>query len=216
MELKLYWMKMVTVIVFILAIIVSTGIYAMTNAKTEKQKYEVVFSKDNFEIRFYPEAILATVQMNGSYDNSRNSGFGVLAGYIFGGNSENSKIAMTSPVRMSTGSSSNTMSFVLPSEMEFEKLPDPNNPNIILQKSKPMYTASLRFGGYANDAEIKKHIEKLTDILKQLNIQHTNQFEFLGYNPPFQPVNRRNEVHVQLLDFKPVLFQNEVSKNEVK
>jgi hypothetical protein len=207
-------MKMVTVIVFILVIIVLTGIHAMTNAKTETQKYEVVFSKDNFEIRFYPEAILATVQMNGSYDNSRNSGFGVLAGYIFGGNSENAKIAMTSPVRMSTGNSVNSMSFVLPSEMEFGKLPSPNDPKIVLQKSKPMYTASLRFGGYANDAEIEKHKEKLTDILKQLHIQHTNQFEFLGYNPPFQPVNRRNEVQVQLRDFNPDLYRNGVIKTK--
>lgn len=206
-------MKMVTVIVFILVIIVLTGIHAMTNAKTETQKYEVVFSKDNFEIRFYPEAILATVQMNGSYDNSRNSGFGVLAGYIFGGNSENTKIAMTSPVRISTEDNSNTMSFVMPSEMDFEKLPHPNDPNVVLQKSIPMYTASVRFGGYANNAEIAKHREKLAEILKQLNLQHSGSFEFLGYNPPFQPVNRRNEIHVQLVDFKPVLFQEEVRNN---
>jgi len=207
-------MKILTVIVLILVIIVLTGIYVMTNAKTETQKYEVVFSKDNFEIRFYPEAILATVQMNGSYDISRNSGFSLLAGYIFGGNSENTKIAMTSPVRVTTGSNSSTMSFVMPSELGFEKLPNPNDPNIILQKSKPMYTASLRFGGYANDAEIEKHKEKLTDILKQLHIQHTNQFEFLGYNPPFQPVNRRNEVQVQLRDFNPDLYRNGVIKTK--
>jgi hypothetical protein len=206
-------MKIGLIILFILIIIALTGIYAMTNAKTETQKYEVIFSKDNFEIRFYQEAVLATVQMNGSYDNARNSGFGVLAGYIFGGNTESTKIAMTSPVRMSTGDNSNTMSFVMPSEMDFEKLPHPNDPNVVLQKSIPMYTASVRFGGYANDAEIAKHREKLSEILKQLNLQHSGSFEFLGYNPPFQPVNRRNEIQVQLVDFKLDLFNEEVSKN---
>jgi hypothetical protein len=198
----------IVIVTLIVLIILITGIYTLTKAKTETQKYEVLYTKENFEIRFYPEAILATVEMNGSYDNSRNSGFQVLAGYIFGGNEENSQIAMTSPVRMSGNEKLNTMSFVLPSEMEFDKLPVPKNKNVKLHKSKPIYTASVRFGGYANEADIAKHREKLAEILKQLNLQHTGSFEFLGYNPPFQPVNRRNEVQVEIIDFKPELFSN--------
>jgi hypothetical protein len=198
----------IVIVTLIVLIILITGIYTLTKAKTETQKYEVLYTKENFEIRFYPEAILATVEMNGSYDNSRNSGFQVLAGYIFGGNEENSQIAMTSPVRMSGNEKLNTMSFVLPSEMEFDKLPVPKNKNVKLHKSKPIYTASVRFGGYANEADIAKHREKLAEILKQLNLQHTGSFEFLGYNPPFQPVNRRNEVQVEIIDFKPEFFSN--------
>lgn len=193
----------------VLIIILITGIYTMTKAKTETQKYEVLYTKENFEIRFYPEAILATVEMNGTYDNSRNSGFQVLAGYIFGGNEENSQIAMTSPVRMSGNEKLTTMSFVLPSKMEFDNLPKPMDERILLHKSKPMYTASIQFGGYANEADIAKHREKLAEILKQLNIQHTNQFEYLGYNSPFQPVNRRNEVQIEIIDFKPELLPKE-------
>jgi hypothetical protein len=199
---------MVIIVTLILVIILITGIYTMTKAKTETQKYEVIYTKDNFEIRFYPEAILATVEMNGSYDNSRNSGFRVLAGYIFGGNEENSQIAMTSPVRMSGNEKTNTMSFVLPSEMEFDKLPEPKDKRVLLHKSKSMYTASVQFGGYASEADIVKHREKLGEMLKQLNLQHTGSFEFLGYNPPFQPVNRRNEVQVEIIDFKPELLLN--------
>jgi len=201
------------IISFILIIIVLTGIYAMKNAKTETQKYELIFSKDNFEIRFYPEAILATVKIDGSYDNFRNTGFGVLAGYIFGGNSENTKIAMTSPVRMSTDNNSNTMSFILPSEMEFEKLPNPNNQNIVLHKTTPKFAASVRFSGYANDAGILKYKKKLNEILSQLNLAHSNNFEFLGYNSPYQVVNRRNEIQVELVDFNSELFQKEAVGN---
>ena len=203
-------MKATIIIVsFIVVIILITGIYTMTKAKTETQKYEVLYARENFEIRFYPEAILATVEMNGTYDNSRNSGFQVLAGYIFGGNEENSQIAMTSPVRMSGNEKLKSMSFVLPSEMEFDELPEPKDKRILLHKSKPMYTASLQFGGYANVEDIARHREKLAEILKKLNIQHTNQFEFLGYNSPFQPVNRRNEVLVELIEFNPAAFQKE-------
>ncbi|MDO8953196.1 MAG: heme-binding protein, partial [Draconibacterium sp.] len=127
----------------------------------------------------------------------------------FGGNEENQQIAMTSPVRMSGNEKLNTMSFVLPSEMEFDKLSVPKNKNVKLHKSKPIYTASVRFGGYAREAEIAKHREKLAEILKQLNIQHTSQFEFLGYNSPFDMINRRNEVQVEIIDFKPEAFQKE-------
>lgn len=189
--------------ILISAIILIAGFYTLTIAKTETQKYEVLFTRDNFEIRFYPEAILASVEMAGNYDDSRNSGFSVLASYIFGGNSEGTKIAMTSPVRMSTSSNSNTMSFVLPSEMKFEKLPAPNDDKVILHQSKPMYTASLRFGGYASEAEISEYKARLIEILEQLNLQHSNQFEFLGYNAPYDMINRRNEVQVGLTDFKP-------------
>jgi len=202
-------MKATIIIVsLIVVIILITGIYTVTKAKTETQKYEVLYSKGNFEIRFYPEAILATVEMNGSFDNSRNSGFQVLAGYIFGGNEENSQIAMTSPVRMSGNEKTNTMSFVLPSEMEYEKLPEPNDKRVKLHTSKPMYTASVQFGGYANADEISKHRDKLAEVLKELNLLHSNQFEFLGYNAPFEMVNRRNEVQVELVDFKPEVLSN--------
>lgn len=199
-------MKMtILIIVLILIIVTITGIFAISkaNAKTETQKYEVLYVKDNFEIRFYPEAILATVQMNGNYDDSRNEGFRVLAGYIFGNNKDNSKIAMTSPVRMSSDEKTYEMSFVLPSDIEFDKLPVPIDSSIILHQSKPMYTASLRFGGYTNNSEISKYRIELTEILNHLNLQHNNQFEYLGYNAPYDIVNRRNEVQVELSYFNP-------------
>lgn len=192
----------------IFVIILITGTYTVLKAKAETQKYEVLYTKGNFEIRFYPEAILATVEMNGSFDNSRNSGFQVLAGYIFGGNEEKSQIAMTSPVRMSGNEKTNTMSFVLPSEMKYDKLPVPNDQRVKLHLSKPMYTASVRFGGYASEQEIASNKTELMEILKQLKLKHSNQFEYLGYNAPFEMVNRRNEVQVELVDFKPDLLSN--------
>ena len=117
---------------------------------------------------------------------------------------------MTSPVRMSTGNNSNTMSFVMPDEMEFGKLPTPNDSKILLHKSTPMYTASIRFGGYANNTEISKYKIKLNEVLTRLNLIHTGNFEFLGYNSPYQPINRRNEIQVELVDFNPDLFQKKV------
>lgn len=206
-------MKTVLIItVLILAILLITGFYTMTKAKTETQKFKTIYVKDNFEIRYYPTAILATVKMDKSFDEYRSSGFRILAGYIFGGNKENKSIAMTSPVRMSEDEKNKIMSFVLPSEMEFEKLPEPNNTNILLHQSKPVYTASLRFGGFASESEISKYKIELGEILKNLKLENSGSFEFLAYNPPYQLVNRRNEVIVELIDFNAKAFEKEIAE----
>ena len=105
---EIFFMSLITI-----GLVLITGMITRTKAKTEPQKFETIYKDGNFEIRFYPEAVLASVTMNASYDDSRNSGFRILAGYIFGGNSENQKIAMTSPVRMSSTEQKSTMSFVL-------------------------------------------------------------------------------------------------------
>jgi hypothetical protein len=184
----------------------------MAHSKTETQQYETVYKKDNFEIRYYPEAILASVKMDGTYDDSRNSGFRILAGYIFGGNQENEKIAMTSPVRMSNNETTNTMSFVLPSKMEFDKLPTPISAKIILHQSKPVYAAVLQYGGYTNKREIEKMKAKLIEELQTLSLEFNDNFEYLGYNAPYDMINRRNEVLVELPNFNPEAFNRATAK----
>ena len=200
-------MRFLYITILITAVfILLSGLIAKVKADTEKQKYETIYSDGNFEIRYYPQAIMATVNMNGTYDDSRNSGFRVLAGYIFGGNAENQKIAMTAPVRMSTGDKKSSMSFVLPSAMEFDNLPTPNSKRILLHKSKPVYAAVVRYGGYTNLEEIEKKKTELIKELKALNLEHNDNFEFLGYNAPYDMFNRRNEVLVELPGFNPDTF----------
>lgn len=198
----------------ILTFIAITGMLKMAKAKTEIQKYETLYKNDNFEIRYYPQAILASVDLDGNYDNTRNSGFSILAGYIFGGNKEKSKIAMTSPVRMSSNEKSNRMSFVLPSEMEFGNLPEPNDSRIILHKSDSVYAAVIRYGGYTNSREINQKKKELSAMLEKMGISFENDFEYLGYNAPFDMLNRRNEVLVELKDFNPNALQQIIAEQE--
>ena len=56
---------------------------------TEKQVYRVVKKEADFEIRYYPEALMATVYSKGTnYKSVSSSGFNKLAKYIFGGNQQ--------------------------------------------------------------------------------------------------------------------------------
>jgi len=167
-------------------------------AQTEKQKYSVLHRAGDFEIRLYKPAIMASVEMPGSYSSMSSTGFRELAGYIFRGNDERMKISMTAPVHVSTTDSTSTMSFVMPSQYTMEELPDPESERIRLHKTGTSIAASLRFGGYASDKVIQEKIEELRNILRSRGIKSMNDYRFLGYNPPYRMINRRNEIVVTL------------------
>ncbi len=170
-------------------------------AQTEHQKYEVIRKyQEGVEIRYYPPAIHAKVYMNAqSYREISSPGFNTLAGYIFGGNDNNRKIAMTAPVHMEFGDERASMSFVMPSAYDMEELPNPNNPAVKLEESKPEHIAAIRFGGYANEEKIQGYSEKLRDFLVRNNIEYKGNFRYLGYNSPYKVINRRNEIVVQVV-----------------
>ncbi len=169
---------------------------------TEQLKYEVVKKYDGFEVRRYEAALFSSLYLNGtSYDETSNQGFRVLAGYIFGGNETGEKIAMTSPVAMEIGDSAK-MSFMVPSNYADSSLPKPNNDKIFFEKKTGSIMAAIRFGGWADDKRIQEHQEKLIALLKAQNLEHTGKFVYLGYNPPYTVVGRRNEVAVELTNFK--------------
>ncbi len=175
-----------------------------SDSNTENQKYKVVTVQQDFEIRFYPPAVMATVKMGGSYDQSRSSGFGTLAGYIFGGNEENRQISMTAPVRISW--TDRTMSFVMPFEYSLQTLPNPKNKQVKLHTTEPQYVAVVKFSGWCNDRKIAEKKTQLDENLKMSRLQHNGKFEYLGYNPPYQLFNRRNEILVPLVNFDPVNY----------
>ena len=58
--------------------------------------------------------------------------------------------------------------------------------------------AAITFGGWANDEKIAEYKQKLIAALNVEGIKHNNRFYFLGYNPPFEVFNRKNEIIVEL------------------
>ncbi|MFZ9661575.1 MAG: SOUL family heme-binding protein [Chitinophagaceae bacterium] len=169
----------------------------MSNSKIEKQPYRVIKKEKDFEVRYYPPAIFATIRSSAkSYRELASSGFRKIAGYIFGNNESSSKIAMTSPVHMDINDRESSMSFVMPSEYDMKKLPKPNDGNVELHESPGEYAAAIEFGGFANDATIQKYADQLKKSLEAQGIKPIGHYRYLGYNPPYQLVARKNEVIV--------------------
>ena len=64
----------------------------------DEPKYQVLNDNGHIQIRQYPALVVAQTEVNADYKNSSSQGFQRLAGYIFGGNKKQQKIAMTAPV----------------------------------------------------------------------------------------------------------------------
>lgn len=173
-------------------------ISAMNNG-IEEYPYSILRELSGFEIRQYEQAIFARTYIDAeTYRSGSGNGFRTLASYIFGGNERNESIAMTAPVAMAWEEGM-VMEFMMPSQYTLETLPKPNRPNIELYQKPEVIMAGLTFGGWANDRKIAQKIEELSALLEQANIRHTGNFQYFGYSSPYQIINRRNDIVVEII-----------------
>jgi len=173
--------------------------YSFRLRDIEMPKYRVIKKLGDVEIREYPSLILAQTSLKKSdYDEKGSNGFRTVAGYIFGGNQSQQKIAMTAPVIMSMGDSS-SMSFVMPSEYKMQDLPTPSNNQVKLIQENAKILAVIRFGGYSSSEKIQKYADKLYLELKSNHLETRGKLLYMGYNAPWDVTNRRNEVAIELV-----------------
>lgn len=190
---------LIVVLIGVILVLIAQGFLMHFIGKTEMHAYTIVKDYKAFEIRKYEPALFSYVVMKSDrYKDVSNKGFRLLAGYIFGGNEKNQKISMTSPVTMSMDDSV-TMKFKIPDGMSLENMPNPNNPDVRFASEPEKMMAAIRFGGWTTDERIEEYTEKLRALLDQNEIKHTDNFSYLGYNPPFEVINRRNEIVVEVV-----------------
>lgn len=170
--------------------------------ETNSIEYETLETISGFQIRKYPELTVATTILNSSsYSDNSGTGFRKIASYIFGGNSTNEQIAMTSPVQMNMGSEP-TMSFFMPRNAAPSDLPTPNRKDVVVTVQPSKIVAVLEFSGWASDKVLITQFNLLKSKLKKESIEFDDSFSFLGYNPPYKLFNRKNEVIIPLLNYK--------------
>lgn len=193
-------MKTIFILLGIIAVgFILTQLFAWREQRNiETYSYAVEKKYDEFEIRSYEASLFTSVRLtDNTYKDASGKGFSILAGYIFGKNERNEKIAMTSPVAMSLEDSV-TMMFMVPKKFKKETLPQPDRSEIKFREEPAKTVAAISFGGWANDKKIEKYKQKLIFALDAEGISHTNRFYFFGYNPPFEFFNRKNEIIVEL------------------
>lgn len=191
---KNMWVAFIVILILFVAF---QSFMSISNSNIEKQQYRVIKAEKGFELRYYPPATFATIKSSAkSFRDLSGNGFRKIAGYIFGNNESSTKIAMTSPVHMDINEKQSSMSFVMPSKYDAKSLPKPKDVQVEIHETPGEYAAAISFGGFASDANIRKYSDQLKQLLDQQGIKPIGNFRYLGYNPPYQIIARKNEIIV--------------------
>ncbi|OBG79228.1 heme-binding protein [Mycobacterium sp. E3305] len=172
---------------------------------------------DTVEIRRYGPRIAAETIVDADENRARDVGFRRLAGYIFGGNRDNSsismtapvsqqssprgrQIAMTAPVVQSAGDEAGwAIRFFMPAKWTMETLPAPDDDQVRLVTVPPATVAVLRFTGDRSPKAVASRTAELLKILQDKGIEPTGDAEAWFYDPPWTvPLRRRNEIAIPI------------------
>lgn len=203
------------IFIVLAAILIIWSVYGYFAARVEKAEYVVTEKLVDYEIRTYSPHIAAQTRVQGEYKDSLNSGFSIIAGYIFGGNTKrqsiamtapvteqlaaSEKIAMTAPVQASIEGDSHIISFVMPRSYTLETLPRPNDARVELVEVPAQTMAVIRFSGWRTDGRVVSMKTKLAEALARDGVTVVGSPIYAGYNAPFTPPwMTRNEVMVQI------------------
>jgi len=179
--------------------VVIFSIVSFTSKDIETPDYKVLKTIDEVELRLYPKMIVAKTSLSDkSFENQGSNGFRTIANYIFGGNEKNQKIAMTAPVVMEMSDSA-TMYFVMPKQYKKEDLPNPSSKNVRISEESSKTLAVISYGGFSSDKKIQKHQKELMKVLMKNNIKTKGAYMYMGYNAPWDVINRRNEVAIEII-----------------
>jgi effector-binding domain-containing protein len=175
--------------------------------KIENRKYSVHKTlSEQIEIRHYPAAVLAKVEVTGNRKQATNAGFKKLANYIFGND-----IKMTAPVTTEsvtdafvTNSIDDNLeitdtwlvTFTMPANYTMGNLPTPPNKEVTLVTTKPQDVIVLKFSGSSSNNNLLEHYHKLKQYTQSKNIAVALKPIFAFYDNPWTtlPFLRHNEV----------------------
>jgi hypothetical protein len=195
---------------------------------TEEPSYQILQTTEDYELRRYDPYRVAEVEVRGDFEDVGSEAFRILAGYIFGDNQGETKMAMTAPVSQrpaettreqagtrlemtapvtqrpagaETDSDVYVISFVMPASFTLETLPRPNNPRIRLREEPAGRVAARRYSGSWSEARYREEEQHLLEAVQRDGLQPRGVPIYARYNGPFSlPMLRRNEILVPLAD----------------
>lgn len=181
----------------------------------EEPKYSDKVVYKDFEIRSYASMLVAQAEVNESFDDAGNRAFRVLADFIFGNNTAQTKIAMTSPVTQKSAASEKiemtapvtqskstvgyVIQFVMPSHYTRETLPQPNDPRVKIVEIPARKVAVYSYSGSWSETRFNDKLGAFKSALAQERIVLAGEPSFARFNSPWQlPFLRRNEIWIEV------------------
>ena len=167
---------------------------------TEQQPYSVESSHGAFEVRRYPAHMLVQVDIRGSVGAGAGAGFSPLFQYISGANAAGQSISMTAPVlQQQQDESTQTVSFVLPAEMNAAGTPAPRDPRVRTTPVRERLVAARRFSGSARTERFSDQGATLLDAVRGAGFTPAGDVFYARFDPPWKPgFLRHNEALVDI------------------
>jgi hypothetical protein len=203
--------KFFSLIVLAIAIYLAGPVVAL-----EQPAFDLIDEIGDLQIRRYESYIVARTLVDGDFSEVGNQGFKRLAGYIFSGNKDDQKIAMTAPVGLTrqtqalNGDAERSdavegekywVTFSMPQKYSIEELPGPNDEQIEIVEVPEKYIAVVRYKGNWSEERYRKHATKLLSLVEQsTSWLQQGEVTWARYNPPFMPgFMRTNEVAIEVV-----------------
>jgi hypothetical protein len=186
----------------------------MPSRAIEEPDYRVVRDLAGIEVRQYGAYTVAEVVVPGPAGEAGDQAFGILAGYIFGKNKGQRKLAMTAPVTQaavpktpemtapvtqSAVASGFLVQFVLPKDVTVASAPEPLDARVHIREVPPSLVAVIRYSGFWSESNYDEHLAKLQEGLRAAGLSWGGEPVYSRYNAPFTPwFMRRNEIWLHL------------------
>jgi len=186
----------------------------MPSRATEEPAFEVVGKLQDIELRQYAPYTVAEIVVAGPASEAGSQAFPILAGYIFGKNKGERKMAMTAPVTQqavpvklemtapvtqSAVPGGFLVQFVLPKGVSAASAPEPLDPRITLRDVPASRVAVIQYSGFWSDSNYEEHLATLQAALRAAGLAWSGEPVYSRYNPPFTPwFLRRNEIWLHL------------------
>ena len=197
----------------ILLLFILTAMPLLSHA-IEEPDFQVIRKFDNIELRQYAPYVVAEVVLNATADEAGKQAFPILAGYIFGKNKGDRKLAMTAPVTQTAApvrldmtapvtqaavAGGMLVQFVLPKGVTLATAPEPVDPRVQLRLVPAGNWAVIRYSGTWSQANYQEHLDQLKAALETAGVTTQGEPVLARYNPPFTPwFMRRNEIWLAL------------------
>lgn len=189
---------------------------------TEQQPFELIRRYPHFELRRYPDYVVAEVTVTADFDRAGNAAFRHLFNYISGSNNARQKLAMTAPVLQEPGPRKLAMTtpvlqsgpvpgsgepaeysvaFVLPAGVTADGAPVPADPMVRIRAVPGSLAAVLGFSGSGSVSAFQKRNDGLQAALTLAGLTPVGTPRFARFDPPFKPwFLRHNEVVQDVLE----------------
>ncbi len=172
----------------------------------EEPKYVVLEQRDGYELRQYEPYLVAQTEVTGSQRSGGNQAFRVLAGYIFGNNRQQEKMAMTIPVTSQRNASASSggetvyqWQFVMERKYDRDQLPTPVDRRVNIREIPARVMAAGKYAGNTGEKNFRENLTKLSAAIERDGLRAVGEPISAVYNGPFTPgFLRRNEVLVEI------------------